>query len=296
MLDYWSGGLDSKGFERCIGVRHRSYKWVGSQADKVYKFVNGSHVELPCNEVRCACSTVYVTVVGKGRRGGVRPLCRRGLCESWALWVAAGQCAGRQVGGQQRAGQGAHWTCSPFCQPLILPHTHCACLTSPRPQVYGQELKSMLPKMKAAAQAWWQQILDSAHSFTKQPQFLNYNGATTANVEAAAAVERTPGNIVVQPTGLSGFQSPGDASYWKVVMERPGRYDVSLVYASKSQASFRLALGKYEDIKGGKSATMEFTLPEKVQGQGAGGGGCACPASCMPCAPIVTAAASWCSR
>ncbi len=35
-----------------MGVRYRSYKWVGHQPQKLFKFVNNSHVELPCNEVQ----------------------------------------------------------------------------------------------------------------------------------------------------------------------------------------------------------------------------------------------------
>ncbi|KAF6254409.1 alkaline-phosphatase-like protein [Scenedesmus sp. NREL 46B-D3] len=38
------------GFEACIAVRHREYKWLGATG-KVYRFQNESHVELPCNEV-----------------------------------------------------------------------------------------------------------------------------------------------------------------------------------------------------------------------------------------------------
>ncbi|WIA17485.1 hypothetical protein OEZ85_014324 [Tetradesmus obliquus] len=39
-----------RGFEMCIAVRRGQYKWIGLTG-KVYRFQNGSHIELPCNEV-----------------------------------------------------------------------------------------------------------------------------------------------------------------------------------------------------------------------------------------------------
>lgn len=36
LLDYDKGGVDGKGFQRCIGMRWKNYKWVGD-TDKVYK-------------------------------------------------------------------------------------------------------------------------------------------------------------------------------------------------------------------------------------------------------------------
>uniref|UniRef100_A0A383VTG9 Sulfatase N-terminal domain-containing protein n=1 Tax=Tetradesmus obliquus TaxID=3088 RepID=A0A383VTG9_TETOB len=64
LLDYDRGGVansvywkllpglrhNNPGFEACIAVRHREYKWLGATG-KVYRFQNESHVELPCNEV-----------------------------------------------------------------------------------------------------------------------------------------------------------------------------------------------------------------------------------------------------
>ncbi|WIA37699.1 hypothetical protein OEZ86_014587 [Tetradesmus obliquus] len=39
-----------RGFEMCIAVRRGQYKWIGLTG-KAYMFQNGSHIELPCNEV-----------------------------------------------------------------------------------------------------------------------------------------------------------------------------------------------------------------------------------------------------
>jgi arylsulfatase A-like enzyme len=36
LLDYDNGGVDGKGFARCIGIRYKDYKWLG-ESGKVYK-------------------------------------------------------------------------------------------------------------------------------------------------------------------------------------------------------------------------------------------------------------------
>ncbi|KAF6259251.1 alkaline-phosphatase-like protein [Scenedesmus sp. NREL 46B-D3] len=50
LLDYDTGGVDGRGFARCIGIRYKDYKWIGDTG-KVYKFEGTSHIEQPCNEV-----------------------------------------------------------------------------------------------------------------------------------------------------------------------------------------------------------------------------------------------------
>lgn len=36
LLDYYKGGVDGQGFEKCVAVRWKDYKWVGATG-KVYK-------------------------------------------------------------------------------------------------------------------------------------------------------------------------------------------------------------------------------------------------------------------
>ncbi|WIA16297.1 hypothetical protein OEZ85_012998 [Tetradesmus obliquus] len=64
LLDFDTGGVNNAlysyihndtanatlGFERCIGVRYKEYKWIG-RTGKVYRLPGDSHIELPCNEV-----------------------------------------------------------------------------------------------------------------------------------------------------------------------------------------------------------------------------------------------------
>lgn len=52
LVKYYNLSADAKlqGFQNCIGVRHKEYKWIG-RTNKVYRFQGDSHIELPCNEV-----------------------------------------------------------------------------------------------------------------------------------------------------------------------------------------------------------------------------------------------------
>jgi hypothetical protein len=36
LLDYDKGGLDGKGFKRCLGLRYKNYKWLG-ESNRVYR-------------------------------------------------------------------------------------------------------------------------------------------------------------------------------------------------------------------------------------------------------------------
>ncbi|WIA12915.1 hypothetical protein OEZ85_006532 [Tetradesmus obliquus] len=51
LVKYYNLSADAKlqGFQNCIGVRHKEYKWIG-RTNKVYRFQGDSHIELPCNE------------------------------------------------------------------------------------------------------------------------------------------------------------------------------------------------------------------------------------------------------
>lgn len=41
LLSYKEGNRDGSGYEKCMGVRYKDYKWLGSSPDKLYKFTNG---------------------------------------------------------------------------------------------------------------------------------------------------------------------------------------------------------------------------------------------------------------
>jgi hypothetical protein len=43
-------------------------------------------------------------------------------------------------------------------------------------------------------------------------------------------------------------------------------YKVSILYTSKVQAQFRLAVGSYKDIQNGKAPALQARLPESVSG------------------------------
>lgn len=45
-----------------------------------------------------------------------------------------------------------------------------------------------------------------------------------------------------------------------------GMYKVSILYTSKVQAQFRLAVGSYNDIQHGKAPALQARLPESVSG------------------------------
>ncbi|KAF8058413.1 hypothetical protein HT031_005537 [Scenedesmus sp. PABB004] len=89
LLDYDTGGVPNvvyaamlpglrrhnPGFEPCIAVRYKDWKWLGS-TNKVYRLAGGSHIELSCNEVP------------EPRATELRALMRGAAREWWASVVA----------------------------------------------------------------------------------------------------------------------------------------------------------------------------------------------------------------
>lgn len=194
LLDYNTGGVSGLGFQRCIGVRYKHYKWL-SDASKtrghghshmigsrravptaLYRFQNNSHVELPCHEV--------------GRQPS-------------ALQAAA-------------ASAGSSQSC-----PML--------------QVTAAE-PAMAARLEAMAEAWFADMLASAHSFDRPTFFLGIDGKPQANIVADAAMQRTPGRVVVVPMGVMGFEQPGDSSWYRVKVRMPGRHVQCALCSSKRDA------------------------------------------------------------
>lgn len=70
--------------------------------------------------------------------------------------------------------------------------------------------------LEDAAAQWWQDMLDSPHSFDKATFYIGLADRPGANIVADGAIERTKFRVYVLPMGLSGFSRPGDAAYYRV--------------------------------------------------------------------------------
>lgn len=77
-------------------------------------------------------------------------------------------------------------------------------------EVGGPEGLALAAKMSAAARTWWQELVESPHSFQKPTFVLGYDGWNATNVLPEGAHERTPGRIRLLPNGLTGFSREGD--------------------------------------------------------------------------------------
>jgi arylsulfatase A-like enzyme len=186
LLDFSAGGAGGLGWERCLAVRQGDYKLARG---RLYKFLNGSHVEASCNAVR------------------------EGSAEE----------------------------------------------------------KEVKARLSTAARQWFDAVVADPQSFEKSPAFIGWKGRRESNVLTNAAVERPQGRVVVQSAGVSGFEQRGDAIAVRVVVERPGDYEVRAYYQSKAAARMTLTVGPYAATIAPESPSwgrLTSTWPERAGGRG----------------------------
>jgi hypothetical protein len=74
----------------------------------------------------------------------------------------------------------------------------------------------MLNFMEKSAEAFWNAMLASSHSFEKATFYIGLHGRPGVNIVADGAVERTPARVEVLPMGLSGFVRKGDSASYRI--------------------------------------------------------------------------------
>ena len=122
----------------------------------------------------------------------------------------------------------------------------------------------LIPEAAAAAERWWRGLITEIHSFQKPVFLLKFRGFTDTNVIIDGAFDRTPGRVVLQPRGASGFSRVGDYVAFRVLVLEGGFYRATIMYASNQACTMRLTIGPYRSVVTGKAPTITFRLPKQV--------------------------------
>jgi hypothetical protein len=133
-------------------------------------------------------------------------------------------------------------------------------------EVHGAEKAAIAAKVEAAARTWWASLLAEPHSFSKPTFQLGMPGWAVTNVLPDGAHERTPGRVELLPNGAAGFSRVGDSMCFAVNVGTAGTYKVNLLYTSKAQAQFKVAVGPHKDIAAGSAPFVHARVPVSVSG------------------------------
>eukprot|EP00775_Hariotina_reticulata_P005460 gene5460-5694_t len=137
-------------------------------------------------------------------------------------------------------------------------------------QEVSKEEPEMTSFLEAAAEAWFKDMVSSEHSFERPVFFMGIGGRPGVNIVADATAQRTPGRIQVLPMGLSGFVQPGDSAWYRIKVAQPGLYEVTVMYQSDHEATFRLWAGPHNMIRQQRALSIEAILPASLPQTAAG--------------------------
>ena len=93
---------------------------------------------------------------------------------------------------------------------------------------------------------------------------FNFRGQTETNVIVDGAFDRTPGRVVLQPQGASGFSRVGDYVAFRAVVLQAGAYQIGISYSSTQDCTLKLSVGSYKSIIKGTAPSVEMELPKQV--------------------------------
>ncbi|KAF6261262.1 alkaline-phosphatase-like protein [Scenedesmus sp. NREL 46B-D3] len=133
-------------------------------------------------------------------------------------------------------------------------------LELPCMEVSRQEPR-MLKFMEKSAEAFFDAMVNSSHSFQKAVFYIGLHGRPAVNIVADGAIERTPARVQVLPMGLSGFVRKGDSASYRIKVMTPGHYEITLYYQSDREATFRLWIGPRSKIVDGTAMHLDAKLP-----------------------------------
>jgi hypothetical protein len=124
--------------------------------------------------------------------------------------------------------------------------------------------KQLIQTARAAAERWWYGLAAEPHSFRKPTFLFNFRGQTETNVIVDGAFDRTPGRVVLQPQGASGFSQVGDYVAFRALILQPGTYKLLISYSSSQACTMKLSVGSYRSIARGAAASLDLKLPKQV--------------------------------
>eukprot|EP01026_Neomeris_dumetosa_P064333 TRINITY_DN6123_c0_g1_i10.p1 TRINITY_DN6123_c0_g1~~TRINITY_DN6123_c0_g1_i10.p1 ORF type:complete len:658 (-),score=111.33 TRINITY_DN6123_c0_g1_i10:2295-4268(-) len=121
---------------------------------------------------------------------------------------------------------------------------------------------TVMKLMQDRLRLWWQGLLMEEGSFEKPVFFIGGYDVSEYPVFLTGAIERTPGNIILNDHYASGFVEEGDKLRIRVLVQEEGDYDVEFIYrwTGPRDAVMKLSIGSHEQIEEETAPSLEVAI------------------------------------